>query len=195
MFKPDGTRANIVEHPVVGFSDNRVDGPHLLHSGLGQQPFDHRISRLPDAQSAGQQNGGFQFTQLPHLADAGEFAESIHHVDGGGDSLEVQVPGVGQNRGDSGVNRPPFAHGAVAHPNALNIGDRIERSRSQRANKDAGFPGARTHIGGLSLCKHRQPHQPAHRPDSEMESVLHRVTLRTPKSPASTTSRKSAPLF
>ena len=118
-----------------------------LHARLRQQPADHRVGRAPDAQRAGEQDRRLELAELGHLRHAEQLAEAVADVDGGGDAVEKDVAGMGQDGGDAGPDRVADANRGLADAHAGDVGDRVQRTRREGAGDDAEVAGARGALG------------------------------------------------
>ena len=83
-------------------------------------------------------------------------------MDGRGDAIEEDVAGMGQDGGDAGPDGVAQAHRGLADPHAGDIGDRVQRSRWERAGDDAEIAGARG-VLGVRRRGHEQGKQEEHR--------------------------------
>ena len=110
--------------------------------GRARSVGDHRVGRLPDAERAGEQDRRLQLAQLGHLGHADQLAEAVAHMDRGRHPFLEEVAGVRQDGGHSGADRVALAHRGVAHRDAGDVGDGVERAGRQHARGDAELAGA-----------------------------------------------------
>jgi hypothetical protein len=143
MLGGDGSGSDVVETPVVGFSDHRVQRAHALHAISFQHPLHHGVRSFPDAQGAGEENGCFELSQLPHLGHADELPESVAHVDGRGYAAHVRVTGVGQDGCDARAHVRRFHDGGVTHTHAGDVRDGVVLAWLELADHEADVPGPR----------------------------------------------------
>ena len=132
----DRPQADVVETAVVGLTDHGIDRSHLLHVRLRQQPADHRVGGSPYTQGAGEEKRRLELRVLLELRHAQELPEAVHHEEGGGHSFSKDIAAVWQNRCDTGVDRIPRVNRRVSHPDAGDVGDRIQRAGGEHPDDD-----------------------------------------------------------
>src|SRR5690606_22147347 len=62
---PDRAGADVVQEPVVRLADDGVDRAYALHPRPLQEPVDHGVRGLPDAERAGQEDRRLELAELP----------------------------------------------------------------------------------------------------------------------------------
>src|SRR5687768_12786987 len=97
--------ADVVEHSVVGLTYHGIDGWNVLHSGPGDHPLSHCVSRAPHAQRAREEDWSLQLAKLAQLSDAGELAIAVADEQAGGHAIEKRISAMRQDRGHAGVDR------------------------------------------------------------------------------------------
>jgi hypothetical protein len=124
----DGTAADVVEIAVVGFTDHRVHGEHLLVPRQRQHVADEGVGHARHAQGGSQQDRGLDLAQLLHLGHTGQLAEAVTHEDGAGHLLEEEIAGVRQDGGHAGAHGVAADDGRLADLDTGDVGDGIERT-------------------------------------------------------------------
>jgi hypothetical protein len=164
----DRPRTDVVQHAVVRLAHDGVDRAHRLHPGACEQPLDHRVGRLPDAERAGQQDRRLELAELLELCRADQLAEAIGDVERRRHALAVEVAAVRKDRGHAGAHRVALDDGRLADAHAGDVGDRVQRPRRHHADRDTGFTRARPL--GRALGIERSGHQ-QQRKEQESGSV------------------------
>jgi len=144
---PDCTGPDVIQVAIVGLTNNRVDRTNVLISRLAQGPIHYRLHRRTHAQRIGQHDRRLEVAQLLHLQEARRLAESVGGKDRRRHLPLKNIAAVGHDRGDTGADPLALDQGAMAHPDALDIGDRVERSRME----DPGLDAEITHPWAIDL--------------------------------------------
>jgi hypothetical protein len=133
---------DVVQPAVIGFTHHRIDRCHGFISRNRQYPVDDGVGRPGYAQGIGQDDGRFNLAQFPDLGAAHQFAIPVSNGDAGGHFVLVDVVRMRHNGRGSGADVFVFDHGHMPHPDGVNIGDGVERSRRQNAGGNPQFPGS-----------------------------------------------------
>jgi hypothetical protein len=126
-----------VQHAVVGFADDGIDGADLFIPFLCQGILYQSVDGGRHAQSIGQYDRRFKVAQLLHLTIAGELAEAVAEIDGGGDLFLENISRVGQDGRHARAHIRPACHRGMPYEHAFHVGNGIELSGRQYADADA----------------------------------------------------------
>ena len=145
----DVQATDIVQAAVVGLAHDGVDGNHLLIAGLRERVFHDGFAGTPDAEGIGEHDGRFDDAEFVDLGGAGELAEAVADIDGGGRLLLKEIAFVREDGGDAGVDAGGIVvDGYLAYAHAGDVGDGVVLARRQDAGLQANFTGARASLGG-----------------------------------------------
>jgi hypothetical protein len=156
----DRTGPDVVEVSVIRLADDRVDRSHLLVAGLSKRPVDHRLHHRSHAQGVGEDDRRFQIPQLLHLQQAGRLAEGIRREDRRRHFRLKDIAVVGHDRGHAGADALTLDQRPVAHPDANDIGDCVERSGLKHSGLDTEVADPRAWV---LLGKGRKAADQAHK--------------------------------
>jgi len=142
----DVLAVDVVEHPVPGLPDDR-NAPELLALVGPAVHIGQRIADDPDAVGVGDPDRGREHPRLANPVDARELAVAVETV-GPGEHRRGPDPAVGEDHRHPGADRAAADaqrtrsadERRVPDHDAVDIGDRVERSRRQVAHGEADLP-------------------------------------------------------
>jgi hypothetical protein len=73
--------ADVIQVPIVGFADQRVDGLDILISRQGEHVVDERVGYARHTQRGCEQNRSFNFAKFVYLGRACQLAEGVAQED------------------------------------------------------------------------------------------------------------------
>jgi hypothetical protein len=129
---------------VVRLTDERVDRADGVVARLRQRPPHRGLERRADRERVGQDDRRFDGSQFLHLSRSGELAKCVADEHRAGDLLAEQIAAVRQDRRHPGPDGVAGHDRRLTDADALDVGDRIERSRLHRAWRDPEIARART---------------------------------------------------
>jgi hypothetical protein len=108
---------------------------------------DHRVSRLPDTERAGEEDRCLQLSQLRDLGHAHQLAEPVPHLYCRRHPLVKEVAGMRNDGGDSCSHRISVAHRRLPHRHSRDVGNGIQRAGRKQSRSDAEVAGAMSLLG------------------------------------------------
>ena len=125
MFGGHNSPPNIIQMPVVAFTNDRVDGPDGFATWLLQTPADQRIGGCKSTQRVCQHDRRFDDAEFFNLRRADELAETVCHVNSGWRLQQKHISLVRLDCRDASADRITFNNRSMPDLHASNIGERI----------------------------------------------------------------------
>src|SRR5690606_19658958 len=132
--------ADVVETAVVRLADERVDRPYVFVAGPTQRPADNPVDAGRDRQGVGEDDRRLDGAPFLDLCGPGKLAERVADEHGAGNLLLEQIAAVRHDRRDAGTDVVSFNQRHMPDAYTLDVRDRIEWTRRERARCDADVP-------------------------------------------------------
>ena len=157
--------ADVIELAVVGFADDGIDAADvfiaLLVERIGDDPFD----ALGHGKGVGQHDRRLDGTQFADLRHAGEFAETVAHIHGGGALAAEEIAFVRHDGRDAGTDVVAFDDRDLADFHAGHVGNGVIGSGLEDSRGDAEISDAAP-LGRLGECRDTKGQQHERNADS-----------------------------
>ena len=157
--------ADVIELAVIGFADDGVDAADVFIAFLVERIGDDPFDALGHGKRVGQHDRRLDGTQFTDLRHAGEFAEAVAHINGGGAFAAEEIAFMRHDRRDAGTHIVTFNDCDLTDFHAGDVGNGVIGSGLENTRSNAEITDAAA-LGRLGECRQTKGKQQERYDDS-----------------------------